>query len=245
MDQAVFIYVLVFFVAFLYSSVGHGGASGYIAVMALFGLLPADIRINALLMNIVVAGISFLQFFQMEKPRKEFMIPLFASSIPMAFLGGSIQLTDPLFKYLLALVLVLPVLRFSGIWDFQTRKITKPGTGSLLAAGGSIGLLSGMLGIGGGIILTPLMLWFGWSTARQAALISALFIVVNSAAGFLGLWKGGVAIPDMFPSLLAAAVAGGLLGAYFGSKKFSAASLKKVLAVVLTIAIIKLVMYPS
>lgn len=242
MDPVVFISVFVFFVAFLYSSVGHGGASGYIAVMALFGLLPADIRVNALLMNIVVAGISFLQFLQMEKPRKELAIPLVVSAIPMAFLGGSIQLTDPLFKYLLALVLVLPVLRFSGIWNFESGKIRIPGTGSLLAAGGSIGLLSGILGIGGGIILTPLMLWFGWSSARQAALVSALFIVVNSAAGFLGMLRNGIAIPDMFPALLTAAVAGGLIGAYYGSKKFSVASLKKVLAVVLAIAIIKLIM---
>lgn len=243
MDLSVIMYILVFLVAFLYSSVGHGGASGYIAVMALFGIMPAEIRVNALLMNIVVAGISFFQFYQTEKPDKKLAIPLFAASVPLAFVGGSIQLTDPFFKYLLAMVLVLPVLRFSGIWRFESGKNSEAGIFSLLIAGGSIGLLSGMLGIGGGIILTPLLLWFGWTNARQAALLSALFIVVNSAAGFIGLWRGGVTIPDMFPALLTSSVAGGILGAYYGSKRFTPSSLKKMLAVVLTIAIIKLITY--
>lgn len=243
MEADVFMLFLVFFVAFLYSSVGHGGASGYIAVMALFGLAPAEIRVNALLLNIAVAGISFIQFLQIEKPDKKLAYPLFLASIPLAYLGGSIQLKDQFFMYLLALILVLPVLRFSGIWNFISREINAPSTTALLIAGGSIGLLSGMLGIGGGIILTPLLLWFGWTNARQAALLSALFIVLNSAAGFLGLVKNGVNIPSLFPALLVTAVAGGLIGGYYGSKKFSSDILKKMLAVVLSIAIFKLLTF--
>lgn len=243
MEADFFMLFLVFFVAFLYSSVGHGGASGYIAVMALFGLAPAEIRVNALLLNIAVAGISFVQFLQIEKPDKKLAYPLFLASIPLAYLGGSIQLKDQFFMYLLAFILVLPVLRFSGIWNFTSSEINTPSTTALLIAGGSIGLLSGMLGIGGGIILTPLLLWFGWTNARQAALLSALFIVLNSAAGFLGLLKNGVAIPSVFPALLVTAVAGGLIGGYYGSKKFSSDILKKMLAVVLSIAIFKLLTF--
>ncbi|MBK8621649.1 MAG: sulfite exporter TauE/SafE family protein [Saprospiraceae bacterium] len=243
MEADVFMLFLVFFVAFLYSSVGHGGASGYIAVMALFGMAPPEIRVNALLLNIAVAGISFFQFLQIEKPDKKLAFPLFFSSIPMAYLGGSIQLKDHFFMYLLALILMLPVLRFSGIWNFKTREINSPSTTALLISGGSIGLLSGMLGIGGGIILTPLLLWFGWTNARQAALLSALFIVLNSAAGFLGLMKYGLNIPVIFPALLITAVAGGLIGGYYGSKKFSSEILKKMLAVVLSIAIFKLITF--
>jgi uncharacterized membrane protein YfcA len=243
MEADFFMLFLVFFVAFLYSSVGHGGASGYIAVMALFGLAPAEIRVNALLLNIAVAGISFVQFLQIEKPDKKLAYPLFLASIPLAYLGGSIQLKDQFFMYLLAFILVLPVLRFSGIWNFTSREINTPSATALLIAGGSIGLLSGMLGIGGGIILTPLLLWFGWTNAKQAALLSALFIVLNSAAGFLGLVKNGVTIPSLFPALLVTAVTGGLIGGYYGSKKFSSDFLKKMLAVVLSIAIFKLLTF--
>jgi len=235
--------LLVLFVAFLYSSVGHGGASGYIAVMALFGLAPAEIRVNALLMNIAVAGISFSQFLRIEKPDKNLIFPLFLTSIPMAFIGGGWALKDQLFKWLLALVLILPVLRFSGIWKQKEMTPATPPVWALCLAGGSIGLLSGMLGIGGGIILTPLLLWFGWAKARQAALVSALFIVVNSIAGFLGLWREGVVIQSDFYLLLIMAVAGGLAGSYIGAIKFSAFHLKRVLAFVLTIAIAKLIIY--
>lgn len=239
----VFMYILVFLVAFLYSSVGHGGASGYIAVMALFALMPADIRVNALLMNIAVATISFSQFLRIEKPDKNLISPLFLTSIPMAFIGGGYALDDQFFKILLAVVLVLPVIRFSGLWQQKESPLSSPPVWALCLAGAGIGLLSGMLGIGGGIILTPLLLWFGWAKARQAALVSALFIVVNSIAGFLGLWKEGVVIQNNFYLLLIMAISGGLVGSYIGAIRFSPVHLKRVLAFVLTIAIAKLIMY--
>lgn len=235
--------LLVFLVAFLYSSVGHGGASGYIAVMALFSLAPAEIRVNALLMNIAVAGISFSQFIRTDTLHKKLVIPLLLTSIPMAFLGGSLVLKDQFFKYLLALVLILPVLRFSGVWKPKDVKSSEPVVWALLVAGSAIGLISGMLGIGGGIILTPLLLWFGWATTKQAALVSALFIVVNSLAGFMGLLKHGITLENDFFLLLMMAVAGGTWGAYYGAMRFSPEHLKRVLALVLTIAIVKLITY--
>lgn len=239
----IFMMLLVFLVAFLYSSVGHGGASGYIAVMALFSLAPAEIRINALIMNIAVAGISFSQFIRTDTLNKKLVIPLFITSIPMAYIGGSLILKDQFFKYLLAMVLILPVLRFSGVWKPKESKLAEPVLWALLLAGCGIGLISGMLGIGGGIILTPLLLWFGWASTRQAALVSALFIAVNSIAGLLGLIKHGFTIQSDFFLLLIMAVTGGTFGAYYGAMRFSPEHLKKVLALVLTIAIVKLISY--
>ncbi|MBK6782348.1 MAG: sulfite exporter TauE/SafE family protein [Saprospiraceae bacterium] len=240
-DSFYLMYFLVFGVAFLYSSVGHGGASGYIAVMALFGLAPLEIRTNALLLNIAVASIAYLQFVRNTSTDWNLAKPLFIFSIPFAFIGGSITLTESIFKYLLALILVLPVLRFSGLWRSEQQNFLAPKTWILYLSGASIGLLSGMLGIGGGIILTPLLLWFGWTSTKQAALISALFIVVNSIAGFIGLWNKNLTLPDSFFPLLITAVIGGILGSFNGSTKFSNDVLKKLLACVLCIAIYKLI----
>ncbi|MFZ1704515.1 MAG: sulfite exporter TauE/SafE family protein [Saprospiraceae bacterium] len=241
MEPTTFMVILIFLVALLYSSVGHGGASGYIAVMALFGLAPTEIRTNALLLNIAVAGIAYLQFMKKEALDKRLVIPLFFASIPMAYLGGSINLNDQIFKYILAAVLFFPVIRFSGFWNSHSIDSEEPITWVLILAGGTIGLISGLIGIGGGIILTPLLLWFGWSSVKQAALISSLFIVVNSIAGFVGLLKNPVSIPENFIILLIFAVAGGIIGSFSGAFKFSNGLMKKVLACVLFIAIIKLI----
>jgi uncharacterized membrane protein YfcA len=232
-------YCLVFIIAFLYSSVGHGGASGYIAVMALCGLHYLDIRINALLLNIAVAGISFWQFSRFTAIDWKLARPLLISSVPMAFLGGNVSLSSPIFKYLLALILLLPVIRFAGLWQTKSEKQYTPQTWTLYVCGAVIGLLAGMLGIGGGILLTPLLLWNGWTDTKQAAIISALFIMVNSASGFLGLMPDK--LPDTFFPLLLTAVTGGLLGSYLGSLRFSAELMKRTLAIVLLIAIYKLV----
>lgn len=236
-----FFYILLLIISFLYSSVGHGGASGYIALMALFAFAPNEIRINALLLNILVAGVSFWQYFRVEEMKKNIVIPLFIASIPMAYIGGSISLNPTPFKILLAIVLLIPIIRFLGIIPEKNHETQNPKSYLLLLIGGGIGLISGLIGIGGGIILSPILILSGWTTVKQAAVISALFIVVNSASGLLGLTSKGIYIPDQFFPMAMVALVGGILGAYFGSRRFNAKILKQILAIVLIIAVVKLI----
>ena len=240
-NYIVLFYLLLLFVSFLYSSVGHGGASGYIALMALFSFVPQEIRTNALMLNVIVASIAFLQYIRIEKIHTNIMVPLFLASIPMAYLGGSITLNTTPYKWLLAIVLLIPIVRFLGVFPEKSENINTPNTFVLLLIGGGIGLLSGLIGIGGGIILTPILILAGWTTVKQAAVLSALFIVVNSIAGLLGLINKGFYVPDSFTLMAIVAIIGGTFGAYFGVNKFNPKFLKKILAIVLIIAVIKLV----
>lgn len=234
-------FLLFFTVAFLYASIGHGGASGYIAVMTLMALLPVDIRTNALLLNVVVASIAFFNFSRTIKPDLSLLIPLFLGSIPMAFLGGSIQMPSTEFKWLLAAVLLVPIIRFIRNNEIKINEIKVPAFWVLWLTGALIGFISGLIGIGGGILLTPILLWFSWSTVKQAAIVSALFIVVNSISGLIGLWKNQIYVPDSFLNILGVTLVGGFLGSYFGANRFNESLLKKILAVVLLIAVIKLI----
>jgi uncharacterized membrane protein YfcA len=233
-------YILLFIVAFLYASVGHGGASGYLALMALFNFSPAVMKPTALLLNLFVSMVSFIQFYRGNYFRWKIFVPLIILSIPMAFLGGMVAIKDPVYKTILGLFLIIPICRFLFIKNTEPKDMKAPNYYVLPVIGAVIGFLSGMLGIGGGIILSPILLMLKWTNQKQTAAISALFIFVNSVAGLTGQFTKGIQFSSEMVGFVAVAFAGGLCGAYMGSIKFPQAVLKNLLALVLMIAAWKL-----
>lgn len=237
----VLIYVLVFAVAFLYASVGHGGASGYLALMALFNFVPEHMKSTALLLNIAVSFIAFIPYYRKGYFMSGLFWPLAITSVPMAFLGGWLAMQETVFRLLLGILLLFAAFRFSGLMPVQEKHKTQASTGLLIGMGAMIGLVSGMTGIGGGVILSPLLLWLGWAGIKEAAAISALFILVNSVSGLGGMAIRGIAFDIQALSWLGVAMAGGFTGASFGAIKFSSGLLTKILALVLVIAAFKLI----
>lgn len=235
------LYILMPLAAFFYASVGHGGASSYLMILALLGFAPEEIRPSALILNMFVSMISFLNYRKSGKFPLRLFVSLAAFSIPAAYLGGTILLDTGIYKQVLGVLLLFPVLRFAGVFPIaETEKIERkwwmaPVLGVL------IGLLSGMIGIGGGIILSPIILMLGWAGVKETAALSALFIFLNSVAGFLGASVFHIDFPMELWILLPLTVAGGALGAYLGAKKFSPKALKYLLAFVLFFAAVKLI----
>ena len=228
-------------VSFLYSAVGHGGASGYLALMALFAFPPDIMKPTALLLNIFVAGISFYFYYKAGFFRKKLFLYFALSSIPLAYLGGTINIDATLYKKILAVLLLFAILKMVNVFgkDLQKNREIQLLPGLLI--GGAIGFFSGLIGIGGGILLTPVILLLHWGNMKQAAAVSALFIWVNSIAGMAGQINRGVTLnSDMFYWVLVA-VLGGVAGGFYGSKKGSNKTLRYVLAFVLIIACVKLV----
>ncbi len=233
-------YPLLFIVAFLYASVGHGGASGYLALMALFAVSPDVMKPTALLLNLFVSSSSFLQFYRGKHFKWQIFWPLALASIPMAFVGGLIHIDASIYKKILGVLLLIPVIRFLFFNNIEVDKIKPSNIPMSLFLGAFIGLFSGMIGIGGGIILSPILLLLCWTDQKQTAAISALFIFMNSVSGLAGqLTKGITFSPDMF-TYVAVAFVGGLLGAYLGALKFNQNILKNILAIVLAMAAYKL-----
>lgn len=231
----------VLVVAFLYSCVGHAGASGYIAVMTLCGLAPAQIKPAALVLNILVASIGSLQFWRAGHFNWKLFWPFAVMSVPFAFLGGWLNLPAHAFKVLIGVVLLLSAARFA--WDPAERAdVAAPPLPAALGAGAGLGLLSGLTGTGGGIFLTPLALLLGWGRTKEVAAVSVVFILVNSISGLAGLLKSGGGVPAFVQPLLAAALVGGTLGSHLGARRLPAAAIKRVLAVVLVIAGLKLIL---
>jgi uncharacterized membrane protein YfcA len=233
--------IAVFVVAVLYSSVGHGGASGYLAVMAFLAVMPEITRPTALALNVVVSSIALIQFSRHGYFSWRLFWPFAAASIPMAYLGGRIDLPMHIYKIVLGVVLILTALRLS-LNIVSKRDATEPRLAYALCIGAVIGLVSGLVGVGGGIFLTPVLLLLNWSEARVAAGVSALFILVNSIAGLAGVYEKALALPSSVWPWLAAAVIGGVIGSTLGSKKFDSLTLRRVLAVVLVVAGAKLIL---
>lgn len=227
-------------VAFLYASVGHGGASGYLALMALFSFPILVMKPSALLLNIMVSGISFWFFKKNNHFKWKLFYPFAITSIPMAFLGGFISVNATLYKQILGVFLAIAILRMLNILGKQITETKDNNFLLSLFIGAIIGLLSGMIGIGGGIILSPVIILLGWGSMKQAAAVSALFIFVNSISGIVGFTLKGGTIPQEVWYFVPVALIGGSLGALFGSQKFNMKTLTYVLAGVLTIATIKL-----
>ena len=240
MENIYLFYALLFLVAFLYSSVGHGGASGYLALMAIFSFTPDVMKPTALLLNLFVSIISFIQFYRGKHFNWQIFLPFAIASVPMAFVGGLISIDTFVYKKILGLLLLIPIIRFLFFNTVVVEDIKKSNPVLSLIIGAGIGLLSGMIGIGGGIILTPVLLLLKWTDMKKAAGISALFIFVNSMAGLAGQLTKGIHFSTDMATYVAIAFAGGVCGAYFGSLKFNQIILKYVLAVVLMLAACKL-----
>ncbi len=240
MDSIVLFYILLFLVAFLYSSVGHGGASGYLALMAIFSIAPDVMKPTALLLNLFVSLTSFIQFYRGGYFKWKLFLPFAIASIPLAFIGGLVTVDATVYKKILGLLLIIPIIRFLFFSNIQVNEIKKANTTLSLFIGAVIGFLSGLIGIGGGIILSPVLLLLKWADMKQTAAISALFIFVNSLSGLAGqLTKGIHFSADMY-MYVAIAFVGGICGAYFGSLKFKQTILKYLLALVLVMAAYKL-----
>ncbi len=234
------LFVAIGIIAFLYSSVGHAGASGYIAVMTLFGLAAATIRPTALILNILVATIGSIQFARAGYFRWRLFWPFAVLSIPGAYLGGYLQLPVVILRMLIGLVLLFSAARLF-FRKSDPSDVQPPSPPAAIGVGGVVGLLSGLTGTGGGIFLTPMLLFFRWARIREAAAVSALFILVNSIAGLAGYFIAHRSIPSLGLILSGAAVVGGAAGSYFGSKRFPVRTISLVLAVVLVIAGTKLI----
>lgn len=240
MDWIFLFYILLFIVAFLYASVGHGGASGYLALMALFSFTPDVMKPTALMLNLFVSLTSFIQYYRGGHFKLNLFLPFAAASIPMSFIGGSITLHDALYKQVLGVLLLIPVARFIFLQKENSKSLQQGNIIVALIIGALIGLLSGMIGIGGGIILSPVLLMLRWSDMKQTAAVSALFIFVNSLAGLAGQFSKGLHFTSDMYLYVVVAFIGGIAGAYIGAKKISNLYLQYLLAVVLFIASVKL-----
>ena len=227
-----------FIIAVLYSITGHAGASGYIAVMALLGMAPQEIKPLALTLNLVVSTVATIQFYRAGHFDRKLFLPFVLGSIPFALVGGYVQLPGQWFKWLMGVALIIAALR---VVVKQPQVMTYPNVIAALCLGAVIGLISGLIGVGGGIFLTPLLLLAGWATAKQAAAVSAPFILLNSLAALAGLNAHLTQVlPDNILYLVAAVLMGGLLGSFMGSRTFAQPTITRVLSAVLLIAGAKL-----
>ncbi|NNC49122.1 MAG: sulfite exporter TauE/SafE family protein [Flaviramulus sp.] len=241
-NENIYLFLIILpLVSFLYSSVGHGGASGYLALMALFSFAPETMKPTALLLNLFVAGIAFYYYYKEGYFNKKLFLVFAVASIPLAFIGGTIEVDATIYKKILAALLVFAILKMLNVFGKENYKVKQIKLWQGLLIGGIIGFFSGLIGIGGGIILTPVILLLHWGNMKEAAAVSALFIWVNSASGLIGQVSSGVSIEKESFLLVLIALIGGVLGGYYGSKKINNKSLKNILAFVLIIACFKLV----
>ena len=232
--------LLLFTVAFLYSSVGHGGASGYLALMGLYHFAPDIMKPSALLMNIVVSLMAYIQYSKVSRLPWRLFLFLIAGSVPAAFFGARILIDALLYTKILAVLLLLPVLRLFGLFGkfSSTEKPFNPYTALLL--GILIGFVSGLIGIGGGILLSPILLLMRWADTKVMACTSALFIFVNSAAGLIGVKGLSDVLDQRFLLWVAVALFTGLIGSYIGAQRLPPLRLRQALGVVLLFASFKL-----
>jgi len=242
MNETLVLTLLIFAAALLYSSVGHAGASGYLAAMALFGLAPAVMKPTALVLNLVVATVGTIRFASAGHFDWKLFAPFAALSVPMAFIGGMMKLPIPAYKMILGGVLLFAA------WRLVVKPTAHPGELKPVAIpralmfGAGLGLLSGLTGVGGGIFLSPLLLFLGWADVRKTAGVSVAFILVNSAAGLLGHLASVSNVPPEIVWWAPAALLGGIIGAELGSRRLAPITMRRLLSVVLILAGVKMLL---
>lgn len=229
--------------AALYSSVGHGGASAYLAIMALFSVAPATMRPTALTLNLVVAGLAALTFARQGQTNLRLLAPFAITAVPAAFIGGFVQLPLDIYRPLVGIVLLAGAARL--FWQperLAARPVSPPPLAISLPAGAGLGLLAGLTGTGGGIFLSPLIILFGWEEPRKTSGVAAAFIFLNSAAGLAGNFTGVQALPAELPIFVLAVAAGALLGIWGGVSRLPRRRLLQALGLVLVVAGLKLLL---
>src|SRR5881227_3789746 len=236
----VLLFLAVGLIAFLYSSVGHAGASGYIATMTLFGLAPTIIRPTALVLNILVASIGAFQFWRAGHFAWKLFWPFALLSIPAAYFGGHLQPSTSVLRILIGLVLLFSAARLIFRRN-DPEKLLVPSQPAAIGVGTGLGFLSGLTGTGGGIFLTPLLLFCRWAHIRQAAAMSAVFILVNSIGGLVGYFTAVRSLPVLGVYIAIPAIIGGTIGSHLGSRRFPVRAISILLAIVLAIAGTKLI----
>lgn len=242
--EMILLAAFIFLMALLYSSVGHGGASGYLAAMTLFNLAPGVMRPSVLCLNVIVAGVAAVRFYGAGWFSWRLFLSFAATSIPFAYLGGSLRLPEIYYRQIVGAVLLCAAYR---LWRFAAQSEAKEEmrevqVGVALLCGAVLGLLSGLVGVGGGIFLSPLILLMRWADVRQASGVAAWFIVVNSIAGLMGSRTEIAMLPPSIFAWGAAALTGGIIGAELGSRRLANKQMRRALAVVLVIASAKLLL---
>jgi hypothetical protein len=233
---------LFFVAAVLYSSVGHAGASGYLTAMALIGLAPGIMKPTALVLNIVVGVIALVRFSRASFFSWPLLWPFALGSVPFAFLGGAVQLPGHWYRILVGTILFLAAARLA-LESSASASATRPmPVLPAVAAGAAIGLLSGLTGTGGGIFLSPLLLFTGWAETRETGGVSAAFIVVNSLAGLAGNVSAIRGLPSTLPVWIVVVAAGGVIGSELGSRRVATHTFRRLLALVLLVAGLKLIL---
>jgi len=233
--------VILFTIAVLYSSVGHGGASGYLALMAIYGLSPEFMRPSALLLNVFVSSIALYSFYRNGHLKVKLVFPFILTSVPFAFLGGSLIINPDIYKLILGIFLIIATLRMiykPKITEHDKKEIILP---LALFIGALLGFFSGLIGIGGGIILSPLILLLSWWSVKETSAAAAAFILLNSISGLGGQISGGIEFLPGIYILVIIGATGGLIGSYMGSYKISEKTLRYALSLVLFFASFKLI----
>lgn len=246
MVDPVLLAVVFFGAAVLYSSVGHAGASAYLAAMGLLGVAPDVARPTALALNIVVASFVTFRFWRRGYISWRALVPFLVGSVPLAFLGGSLPISGALYKQLVGAILIVAAVQL-----FRTarraaqsdtgKSASRAPTGLAVAIGAAIGLLSGLTGTGGGIFLSPVLLLAGWAETRVASGMAAAFILANSVSGLAGNLARLAALPPALPLWLGVVIVGAVVGSEIGTRRAPTFRLREALSVVLVIAGLKLI----
>ena len=227
-------------IAFLYSSVGHGGGTGYLALLALYGIAPELMKPTALTLNVFVSAIAFFSYYKGGYFKLKLIFPFLISSIPCAYLGALTNVNPSTYKIILAIFLLIAIGRMLLVTNAVTEKSVKMPVIPAVAIGALLGFFSGMIGIGGGIILSPVIILFHWANVKESAAASALFIFLNSLSGLTAIVSTGFKFDQHLLIWITAGIIGGIAGSYIGSFRLKPDKLKFVLASVLLLASIKL-----
>ncbi len=243
MHDIVIIGICFFFIALLYSTVGHAGASGYLATMALLSFTPEVMKPTALALNIIVALVTTVRFAKAGYFSWRLFWPFALASVPMAYLGGGMHVDTTIYKILVGIALVFAAFHLilrSKVATDDPGRAAYPGIGASLAVGGGLGFLSGLTGVGGGIFLSPVLIILHWAGLRRTAAVAAAFILLNSISGLAGYIQKGGAFPDHLAFWSVAVVCGGFIGSTLGATKFNSPVLRILLGVMLAMAGMKL-----